>query len=276
MEELLVASEKKPEQEGQLVYPHNCPVCGIESSYVYRIEEGKTHQQSSWTRCQCGVIFQDDLPADEKIYDDTYVAALFTAKMGKERYEYYVRTYGHLIEELTYGRMMLDVGFATPYLTKAFEERGWLTWGIDICPALAGQKNIYTGDFTDYDFSLKGQNILDATGLPKIDRTFDLIWMGHVLEHFHDPIAALKKAKGLLEEKGVLFISTPDIDFINKTGAGGWPHFKKREHYVMWSEIALKRELERLGFKVIMCRRNFSARYISWYDIHIIAQQNYF
>lgn len=266
---------KKPEED-QLVYPHSCPICGIESSYVYRIEDGKTKEKSSWTRCQCGVIFQDDLPADDKIYDDKYIASLFEAKQGKERYEYSIRTYASLIEELTYGRMMLDVGFATPCLINAFEERGWLTWAIDINPALTGQGNIYKGDFIEYDFSLSGEKIKEATGLEKIDRKFDLIWMGHVLEHFHDPLRALSKARDLLEEKGVLFISTPDIEFINKTGVSGWPHFKKNEHYVLWSETALCRELERLGFKIVMSRRNFSSRYMSWWDLHIICQMNYF
>lgn len=276
MTELAVLSEKKSAQEDQLVYPHRCPVCGIESSYVYRIEDGKTKEHSSWTRCQCGVIFQDDLPTDATVYTEKYIAELHEAKQSKERYEYAVRTYAPLIEEITYGRMLLDVGFASPHLIEAFKERGWLTWAIDINPAITGCGNLYKGDFVEYDFSLSGQKIKEATGLEKIDRTFDLVWMGHVLEHFHDPIKALHKAYDVLEEKGVLFISTPDIEFINKTGLSGWPHFKKSEHYVMWSEDALCRELERLGFKIVMSRRNYSSRYMSWWDIHCIAQKNYF
>ena len=276
MEELLVPSGVKSDKEEQFVYPHSCPICGIESSYCYRIEEGESKKKSSWTRCQCGVIFQDDLPTDSKVYDNKYIASLFDAKESKQRYEYYLRCYVQLIEELTYGRMMLDVGYATPHLINAFEERGWLTWAIDINPTLTGKGNIYKGDFVDYDFSLSGKHVKDATGLDKIDRKFDLIWMGHVLEHFHDPIKALHKAVSLLEDKGVLFISTPDIDFINKTGISGWPHFKKDEHYVMWSEPALRREMERLGLKVVLSRRNFSSRYMVWWDIHLIAQQNYF
>jgi hypothetical protein len=44
----------------------------------------------------------------------------------------------------------------------------------------------------------------------------------------------------------------------------------------MWNESALVRELERLGFKVIMKRRNFSARFASWFDLQILCQKNYF
>ena len=100
--------------------------------------------------------------------------------------------------------------------------------------------------------------------------------MGHMLEHFQDPIGALKKAYDILSQNGVIYISTPDVDFINKTGVSGFPHWKKREHYVLWNQRSLCRELERLGFKVVLSRRNYSTRFSSWYDVHVIAQKNQF
>jgi 2-polyprenyl-3-methyl-5-hydroxy-6-metoxy-1,4-benzoquinol methylase len=39
---------------------------------------------------------------------------------------------------------------------------------------------------------------------------FDLIIMRHVLEHFLDPIAVLKKVQNLLSEKGVLYLAVPN------------------------------------------------------------------
>jgi hypothetical protein len=48
------------------------------------------------------------------------------------------------------------------------------------------------------------------------------------------------------------------------------------EHNIMWTESALKRELERLGFKIIMSRRNYASRFMKWYDLQVIAQKNYF
>ncbi len=201
---------------------------------------------------------------------------LAKAKQAKERYAYLARLYAPLIEELTYGRMMLEVGFCVPYLLRTMEERGWLTWGIDVNPALTGKGNLYNGDFLAYDFAITEPSLKEIVGEDKLERKFDLIWMGHVLEHAENPIAILNKAYNLLDEKGVLFISTPDIEFIYKTSVTGWPHFKKDEHYIMWSERALHRELERLGFKIIMSRRNFSSRFMSFYDIHLIAQRNYF
>jgi 2-polyprenyl-3-methyl-5-hydroxy-6-metoxy-1,4-benzoquinol methylase len=257
------------------IVPTFCPVCGVETMQAECIE-GKNKDRSIWYACQCGVWFQDHFPESTAVYDEKYIINLAESKDAKERYNYLLRLYAPLIEELTYGRMMLEVGFAVPYLLESMSKRGWLTWAIDVNPTLTGQGNIYKGDFLDYDFSLSNPAVTAATGEEKIERKFDLIWMGHVLEHMRDPIAALKKAYDLLEGKGVLFIATPDIDFIYKTTVCGWGHFKPDEHYIMWSERALVRELERIGFKIVMKRRNYSSRFMSWYDVQIIAQKNYF
>lgn len=199
-------------------------------------------------------------------------------KESKVRITHAAHTYVNLIEELTYGRMMLDVGFLAPNTMEFFKNRGWLTWGIDVNEIIEGGGSIYKGDFLEYDFSPKidKEKLKEITGETEVKRTFDLIWMSHVLEHFNDPLRAINKAYNLLSDTGILYIAVPDIEFIYKTGVAGWSHFKKREHYIMWSERALRRELERLGFKVIMMRRNFSSRFSSWYDIHCICQRNYF
>lgn len=286
MEELTnVLTEKEKSEKSDLtnpkksevkIFPHFCPICGVETITAECIQEAdNNNNRAIWYTCQCGIIFQSKLP-EANTYNALYVVKLAEGKQAKERYEYLLRLYAPLIEELTFGRMMLEVGFCVPFILQAMEERGWLTWAIDINPTLTGNGNIYKGDFLDYDFSLSNESIKQATGQDKIDRQFDLIWMGHVLEHFPDPLAALNKAYNLLEQKGILFITTPDIEFIHKTTVQGWPHFKGQEHYILWSERALCRELERLGFNIIMKRRNFSSRFMEIYDLHILAQKNYF
>ena len=266
--------------KSKIVLPKHCPICNKDTNYAYRINESDT-KYSDWRKCACGVIFQTELPKHTG-YNEKYIADYVGAKDARIRGHHAARTYVNLIEELTYGRMLLDVGFNTPYVMDYFDKRGWLTWGIDLNKDTLGAGNMYKGDFMTYDFQ---PHIDEAIALPeikdkmkegKIKRTFDLIWMSHVLEHFNDPIAAIKKAIGLLSETGVLFIATPDIDFIFKTGTPYFPHWKKDEHYIMWSERALVRELERLGLNVIMKRRNFCSRFISWYDCQILAQKDYF
>lgn len=265
----------KSKKQDELIYPKKCPVCGVDTNYVYRIESGKTGEKSTWYKCQNGVVFQKDLPKHD-IYNKEYLEHYVGIKENQTTHA--ARTYAPIIEELMYGRMMLDVGFGAPFNMKFFEDRGWLIWGIDRNEEIQPGGNIYKGNFMTYDFSpnIDKKRLKGIIGTDKVKRTFDLIWMSHVLEHLNDPIGALKKAYDLLSEAGVIYISTPDIDFINKTGISGWPHWKEREHYIMWSERALVRELERLGFKTILKRRNFSSRFVSWWDVQYIGQKNYF
>jgi len=260
-----------------MVYPHKCPICGIDTSYVYPTLDPKAKEEAWWYRCQCGVVFQDELPTGAK-YDEKYNMEYVQNKEHELRAAHEAWTYAPLIEELTYGRMLLDVGYNSLVNMKYFEDRGWLTWGIDSNESFIPNKNLYKGDFMTYNFEPKvtDEGVKKLIEEKEVRRLFDVIWMGHVIEHFPDPIGALKKAYDLMPGNGVIYISTPDIEFINKTGISQFPHWRKHEHYILWSEGALKRELERIGFKVVMARRNFSSRYNSWYDVHIIAQKNYF
>lgn len=264
------------EEKDGVIEPKLCPVCGIGSNYVYRIEaeEGK---ESDFYRCQCGVIYQKNFPENvDNVYDGKYLDGYVNADVRQATHAVYV--YAPLIEESTYGRQMLDVGMAHDHVIKEFEKRGWITYGIDRNKDLKAGGNIYKGDFETYDFNLKlTPELKEKFGdLDILPRKFDLIWMNHVLEHFKDPISALKKCYNLLSETGVLYIAVPDVDFIFKTGVAQFPHWKPNEHYVLWNETSLVRELEKIGFNIVMKRRNFSSRWMSWYDVQIIAQKRYF
>jgi len=274
--------KQKPKSEKEIretakIYPLKCPICGVNTNYVSFIHETKDNQKALWYHCSCGIIFQQDYPAHTD-YNAKYVIGYRNFKQSELRSVHAARTYAPLIEELTYGRMMLDVGYNLTYNMDYFEKRGWLVWGIDINSSLKGHDNIYQGDFLTYDFTphVVDPEMKKFIEEKQIKRTFDLIWMGHVFEHFNDPLGALHRAYDLLSESGVLFIATPDIEFINKTGIPEYPHWKKKEHYILWSERALVRETERIGFRTIMKRRNFSSRFVSWYDIHLICQKRFF
>ena len=267
--------EKNSKSKPEIILPKLCPICGISTTYMYKVCEVDKNIVGTWRKCQCGIIFQEELPIHD-CYNKVYRKKYEDAKEAKQRITHAAYVFSPLIEETTYGRMMLDVGFNTSHIMDYFKERGWLTWGIDCNKDLVGEKNIYKGNFETYDFSPNiTEEKLKELGIKKVDRTFDLIWMSHVLEHFNDPLAALAKARDLLAPTGVIYIAVPDIDFITKTGIPRYPHWKKNEHYIMWTERALVRELERLGFDIIMKRRNISERFVSHHDVQILAQIPY-
>jgi len=246
-----------------IITSKKCPICNRPSVNAYSItedliEEGKK-RPGLWYNCSCGVIFQDKYPSGT-VYDDDHVNRYITMKEFEDKSIHTHRTYINLIEELTYGRKWLDVGFCYENPLNWLRDRGWIGYGIDKHHLVKEDKYHIKGEFETHDFR---------------ELQFDVVWMGHVLEHLEHPIQALKKCYDLMPDDGVIFISTPDVDFINQMTPARFPHWKSNEHYIMWNKDSLKREVEKLGFQVIMCRSNFCERYTSIWDVHLIAQKIY-
>jgi len=236
-----------------------CPICERETNFKFVInEEGK---KSNWYYCPCGVVSAEKDESFNKPYEvkKEHIDFYRNLKFCKEVMTYAPRLYLPLIEEMTYGRHFLDVGFALPYVMDYASERGWITWGIDINPdAEGGKHQVICADFTQYDFG---------------EQKFDCIWMNHIFEHFKDPVAMLAKIRNLLNPDGCCFIATPDTDFIFITSPAQWGHWKKGEHFILWSLRALKKSCRTFGFDIILSRKNYSKRFIAWNDCHLIIQR---
>ncbi len=246
------------------VFNATCPVCSSISNYVHKMQNSKDQDISYWNHCRCGVIWQSRFPTEVKeFYDQKYIDALLEdrAKYSDSCY-YYSRTYATLLEELMYGRRMLDVGYTHPYNLQAFSIRGWIPFGIDINPISAESNRLTKDDFESYKF-------------PEMVK-YDLLWMNHVVENFQDPIKALTKAYDLLTDNGCIFIATPDTDMIFTNSSASFQYWRVHENYIMWNKEALTRKLEEIGFEIIMARRNHEKRFTYAEDLHIIAQKKYF
>lgn len=244
-----------------IVNKKKCPVCGRDVLWAKALsEDGTAKGVGVWYICCCGVIFNQNPP--HRILDKTYIEKYKSQKQYEEIAKLPVRVYAPIIEELTMGRKMLDVGFCAEDTMNAFKKRGWVTFGIDNNKDIEPNKRIYNEDFE------KTESLYKAT--------YDLVWMGHVLEKFKDPLSALWKTRDILQNNGVLYISTPDIDFLHSKPHQDWTHWNKDDNNIMWNKMSLTRELERLGFEIIMCRRNYYSRFGFYHDLHIIAQKIYF
>lgn len=247
--------------------PKLCPVCGSATFMIHHMEDSKTRERSDYYHCRCGVVFQEEFPLNEKktheeVYNKDYAEGyLVLGQKHIDSCEYLARLFGPLIEEMTYGRKMLEIGFCSYFFMNAMRERGWLPWGIDVHASVESNDRIIKGDFESYDFK---------------NLKFNLIWMSHVFEHFKNPIGVLKKCYDLLAEDGVIYIATPDTDFIHTRSNAGFPHWKGDEHYIMWNKESLVREVEKLGFEVILARRNYEQRFTAWDDVQLLAQKRFY
>jgi len=236
-----------------------CPVCSSYISHIYFMQNADTKQHSKWYSCSCGVVWQTQKPT--LVYDKKY-ADKFDNNDPKLRdaYEYPVRMYAPLIEELIYGRKALLIGRPTTHQEDAFTKRGWIVKSIDRNVSLEPSNRLIVDNFETYEFNEK----------------FSMIWLYHTLECFHDPIQALKKIKSFLTEDGILFIASPDTDFIHTRGSSGFRHWRPDMNYLMWNRRSITKQLENLGFNVIMARQNCWQRFPETDDYHLIAQVKFF
>jgi len=243
-----------------VVHGKKCPICQRPTLYAARVAEDKEQKKTAlWYRCLCGIMFQEEPPKKVQ-HDKAFIDAHYKLKEHEYISIHAARMYANLVEELTYGRKLLDVGYCTPDVINYFSNRGWIAYGIDLNKDIKESWNIMKGDFETKEL---------------YSNTYDVVWMSFVLEQLHDPIVALKKVYNILQNDGVLYIATPDIDFLY-TDPQQWPHWRRDDNYVMWSTQALKRELERIGFEIRLNRRNFASRFGYYHDIQLICQKIYF
>ena len=236
-----------------------CKICERLVYYKFQIK-GKDGLESMWLHCSCGCMF-NLLEVDKKeVFNEEYKKTYEGLKSIKDRFNYYIRTYIPLIEELTYGRKFLDVGFCLDYNILKMRERGWLATGIDLI------KSPYiTGDFENHGFGRE---------------RFDLIWFGDVLQCFNEPVKAIYKAYNLLQPRGLLFICTPNTDLLLENIVLDWGHWDMQENRCFFSEEGLLNVLARADrdvsgkFNVIMKHSTVSKRFISWNNIHLLAQKD--
>ena len=256
-----MSTEEKKEAKVP-VYKQKCPVCSRPSINAISIDEGKDVKGSGlWYFCSCGVVFNRDMP-DPVVHNQSYIDNYNDIKGYNAVSKQLGRTYAPIIEEAVYGRKMLDVGFCTEHNMKFFKDRGWITYGMDTNKDIVESDRIMRDSFETTD--------------KLYQESFDCIWMGHVLEQFQNPLGAIAKAKVVLEPGGVLFITTPDIDFMSTIPHADWQHWKKDENNIMWSERALCKQLEAQGFTILVKFRNYYQRFGFYHDLHILCQKVFY
>ncbi len=132
---------------------------------------------------------------------------------------------------------ILDIGCGPGWLLSYLDNE-WQKYGVEISKFASKNASkygkVFNGEFEKYD----GKN-------------FDIIVMNHVIEHFKDPIVALKKVKSLLHKDGKFIIGTPDFD----SGAARRYGYNFRllhdpTHVSLFSLDSMHRCLRDLGFHI--------------------------
>ena len=208
-------------------------------------------------KCEnCGLIFTSPMPAEEflrkyyqceyranrHVINQDYVCSKKVRAISQARFirraldarPHYNNTYN-----------VLDIGCGIGILLDTLKQEGMETFGVepDIAMARYATKNL-------------GLNVEASFFNPEnyLTRSFDVICMSHVLEHFRDPQVELRGVRGILKTDGILFVEVPNdneerIRF--KVWKGETAKIAESSHLFFFTPKTLTLMLEISGFNIL-------------------------
>lgn len=146
----------------------------------------------------------------------------------------------------------LDVGCGAGVLLAQLSALGWEPWGIEPSPPAAKTAVQRLGVPHD---RIQVARAEDAD-LP--DAAFGLMTMAHVLEHVHDPLEVLGRARRWLEPGGRLRLWVPNVASLESRVFGRyWFGLDPPRHLYHFAPPSLRRLLEHAGFAVERMRPQY-------------------
>ncbi len=235
------------------------------------------------TACeQCGLRFLNPQPTEEEyeaIYSREYFSGLkaASAKNGIYRdyppvssdYELDVvpvreRVFQARLERvralLPHGRTVLDVGAGTGEFLALARKLDWEPFGTELSP--------YARERAREKFGIQLKSVA-ASELPSFGRTFDLIHLSHVFEHFTRPAEVLTGLRELTYPGSLLVIEVPNQwDSLNHTLSRIRRLLKpvprsvfSIHHPYFYSMDTLISLVEKHGFQVVQARTHIPEYY---------------
>lgn len=148
--------------------------------------------------------------------------------------------------DISPGMRVLDVGAGNGTAVSAFLEAGALAWGVEPSSAAAGVCRA-RGLSTVVEGTL--ESALDSGAIASDG--WDLVRMYQVLEHVPDPLATLRRIRGILAPGGRLVIGVPNFASLARTTMGSsWDGLELPRHLTHFTPATLRMVLQRAGFRV--------------------------
>jgi len=177
----------------------SCPLCRYQTKLFHVLERFSYYLCSN-----CLTLTMNPLPSDQylnKYYQKEfdYQTGLSQEKSIRKRSKIVLKKLKKLNPQ---GQTLLDIGSAAGFFLDEAKKAGLQTTGIEPTKHFnisIYQNKIYNITFDEYFISYK-------------NNCFDFITAIHVIEHLKNPKEFLFQALSLLNQNGVLFIETPNLD----------------------------------------------------------------
>jgi 2-polyprenyl-3-methyl-5-hydroxy-6-metoxy-1,4-benzoquinol methylase len=223
-----------------------------------------------YSRCHaCGLLANNPFPSIEEIvrhYEErsangNYDVDILTG-FDRDRSQVYRDAFTILARHRPgrfRGEKVLDIGCCTGTSLEVIHENGGIPFGVELqeeAARVAADRfpgRVYAADI--------------CQTLPFGDR-FAALTMTDVLEHLHDPPAALRSLSGALEDDGLLLLTTPNTDSpVATLLRRHWPSFCPIHHIYLFNPKNAAMLLERLGFIVLDTQplaKRYPVEYLRW------------
>jgi len=236
-----------------------CPLCGSKDISLSVSTEDYSISKEPFEifDCEsCSFRFTQHIPSPEKIgpyyQSDVYISHSDTKegmvnKIYHSAREWMLNRKRNLVQSLTKGKRLLDVGSGTGYFLDHMKRHGYDVQGVEIDgDARTATKKKFGIQVEEPSTFLTGQ----------LPQKVDAITLWHVLEHLHDLEGYMQSIRNQLTNDGVVLIAVPnhasyDATYYKKH----WAAYDVPRHLWHFTPETVKRLAEKSGFQVVDQKR---------------------
>ena len=218
-----------------------------------------TYNDCDLQQCECGMIFMDPPPTPEMlgaIYDNNYSGTpYYLAKAEKKmrRMRHRAGQIGRVARRHHPGRTLsfLDIGCSAGFMVESARENGFDAAGVEPDHVAVEYAR------THFPKNMYYTGLLETADLG--GRRFDVVYCSEVIEHSADCNAFMDRLAGVMNDGGLLYLTTPDISHWRRPrDVTKWDGFRPPGHCLFFTPATLEHLLARHGFKVL--RRSFALK----------------
>lgn len=227
-----------------------CKVCGSANTQLVFTAKDRNREvderEFRVMRCtSCGVGFTLPMLSVSELsryYPREYYSIETNMKL-EEGGRRYCQTRVDRIRRFIRQGKLLDIGAGTGMFLKTARENGFDVEGLEI-----------SADAASFGKSTWGLTIrkgnLHEISLPA--DSYDVVTLGHVYEHLHEPHEVAKQLHAILRRGGLLVVAVPNFDSLQaKLFRSRWFHLDVPRHLFHYAPSGVKSLIEQEGFKVV-------------------------
>lgn len=238
---------------------HHCPVCDSDKVVFFLKAEDHlvSHEQFSLWKCaDCSFVFTQDFPREEEIgkyYQSQEYVSHSDSRKGLINSIYHfgrslmLRVKFRMVASTTQSNRLMDYGCGTGYFPAFMKDKGFDVTGVEV--------DEKAREFARNQFGINVVSPQDFLA-GKIEGSFDVITMWHVLEHVEKLDQVMLRLKAYLSGDGVLVIALPNCSSLDaRFYKENWAAYDVPRHLWHFTPSAFEKLALKHGMKITGMKR---------------------